>query len=339
MDLMSFSDECYRVFSSVFGSDVSKEKFYHKHFQNPNRLDKPLRTCIKDGKIVGINAFMGISIIDNTGEETVCHSASQSNDTAVLNEYRGQHIFTEIVKEEINAKQTEYIIGIPNDKSYPGFLKMGWTDVCEFTNYALFFNPFKLIMGSNKLSKALGGVYKKLFLHKRLPKNNAANFDVEISDALQLTEKEWGKVNEEFRVGVARSQEYINWKLYENGTDPKCMIFREHGVMVGYIIFHIAERWRGLSARIDDFCIKSGYSIWNQVYDILLDKTDMIENPFVNRYSKDVEILKLAGMKNYKRKARNKPITRMIVSPDGKGSTYLKELQMRMIDFDIFLNK
>ncbi len=334
--------ESYEIFKCVFGNGMTEERFYHKHFDNPLSLIHPVRIHIEDGHPAGMNAFMKMKLVEHTQGTQLFHDVSQSNDTAVIPAYRGKHIFTRLITDqELQDTETEYIIGIPNANSYPGFIKMGWRQVCEFTHYILIGNPVRLLMGNHPISKKSGRLYRSIFLRKILSACLDENEDVEICSQIHLRQSEWDEINHKFEAGFVRSDRYMDWKLAGNKNRPLCMILRKEGKLEGYLVYHFTKKGKGTAAVIDDFYAASDgkeHRILQKMWRELLKKADMIDNPFVNGKSMDSELLKSSGMTDFKKIKRNYKTQRLLVSPRGCNAGYLSKLQMRYLDFDIFLN-
>ena len=50
--------QAFEVFNNVFGN-ISNEQFVNKHYNNPERLNKAIYYMKENGKMIGINGFMG----------------------------------------------------------------------------------------------------------------------------------------------------------------------------------------------------------------------------------------------------------------------------------------
>lgn len=326
-------DEYYKVFSSVFGSRMDKDRFIHKHFENPIKHENPVRGYMQDNQVVGINAFMRMLVLDNGKRKK--HFVSQSNDTAVLTEYRGKHIFTKIIEaEEREDRESECIIGIPNDNSYPGFIKMGWKEVAVLTHYVAVIRPMHLLLGNNVVSNVLDRVYRAVFLCNKIDVSPEYTF----LKVLELDKDKWNRVNNVFSVGIERSQQYMDWKLKGNTRNPECLTIQKNGEFVGYVIWHKTQKLRGLVAQIDDFCGIEGHDIWPPVMGYFIRQVDMVDNPMVNTRSHDSDEMIGAGFFDYRKLNRRYSPQKLIVSPRCKDASYISKLQMRYLDSDIYLN-
>jgi hypothetical protein len=80
-------------------------------------------------RIVGFRCFMRWEFTGRDGDR-LC--AVRAVDTATDPEYQGRGIFTRLTLEAIDELRSEgvaFIFNTPNDKSRPGYLKMGWREV------------------------------------------------------------------------------------------------------------------------------------------------------------------------------------------------------------------
>ena len=133
--------QAFGVFNQVFKTG-EVDRFINKHEKNPDRLQGCIFCKQEDNEIAGINAFMGCKML-------ICQKSirgAQSCDTAVLESFRKRGIFTRIVlgaEEYLEKEGVEILFGIPNDKSFHGFLGMGWRVGSEIGTVFLRLSPFK----------------------------------------------------------------------------------------------------------------------------------------------------------------------------------------------------
>lgn len=99
-----------------------------KHEQNPFGRSIVL-VASEGGRIAGVRALMRWDLDTPTGDVIRCVRAV---DTATHPDFTRRGIFralTESAVEEARALGTHLIFNTPNDKSGPGYLKMGWSEV------------------------------------------------------------------------------------------------------------------------------------------------------------------------------------------------------------------
>jgi GNAT superfamily N-acetyltransferase len=110
-------------------SDERFDQFFTwKHEQNPFGRS-PGWVALDDGCVVGFRTFMRWEHVAPGGEvlRTV-----RAVDTATHPEYQGRGIFRGLTLhalDDLRAEGTAFVFNTPNDKSRPGYLKMGWTQV------------------------------------------------------------------------------------------------------------------------------------------------------------------------------------------------------------------
>ena len=145
--------DAYAVFSEVFNTDMTYEMFFHKHVDNPNMVEQISTLVNYQGDTpAGTNSFMGDILL--LGDKTL--SAVQSCDTAVKDNFRGKHIFLNLIQEAIEYCQNngiDMMYGFPNHNSYPGFIKLGFHDVGEFSSYVVITRPFQFLTAQIMFSK------------------------------------------------------------------------------------------------------------------------------------------------------------------------------------------
>src|SRR5437588_8597230 len=103
------------------------EFFRWKHFRNPFGRSLML-VAEADGHIVGLRAFMRWTFV--AGDSVV--RAARAVDTATHPAHQGRGIFSHLTLRAIDvlrADGTQLIFNTPNEKSLPGYLKMGWSAV------------------------------------------------------------------------------------------------------------------------------------------------------------------------------------------------------------------
>lgn len=99
-----------------------------KHEDNPFGSSPVLVAEAPSGQVVGLRVFMRWTW-QCAGRSV---HAVRAVDTATHPDWRGQGIFTRLTMrlvEELTQEGVAFVFNTPNDKSRPGYLKMGWHDV------------------------------------------------------------------------------------------------------------------------------------------------------------------------------------------------------------------
>jgi GNAT superfamily N-acetyltransferase len=113
-----------------------EEMFAWKHDDNPFG-PSPAWVAVEDDRVLGLRTFMRWAFED--GDER--RRAVRAVDTATHPDAQGKGLFrtlTMTALEELTAEGVDWVFNTPNDKSRPGYLKMGWSEVGHL---ALSFRP------------------------------------------------------------------------------------------------------------------------------------------------------------------------------------------------------
>lgn len=109
--------------------DEPNEPFFRwKHVENPFGRS-PMWLALDDGRIVAVRAMMRWDLADR---EEGALSMVRAVDTATLPSHQGRGLFTRLTTTAVEQLRVDGIAGVfntPNDKSRPGYLKMGWAEV------------------------------------------------------------------------------------------------------------------------------------------------------------------------------------------------------------------
>ncbi|TFV97273.1 GNAT family N-acetyltransferase [Algoriphagus kandeliae] len=95
-----------------------------KHEQNPFGKS-PVLLAEDERKLVGIRTFLRWEFQDQN--QTIL--SGRAVDTAIHPAYQGKGLFTQLtlkLLEELQNEGVQFIFNTPNEKSLPGYLKMGW---------------------------------------------------------------------------------------------------------------------------------------------------------------------------------------------------------------------
>ncbi len=101
--------------------------FQWKHRDNPFGTS-PMWVAVDRGRVVAVRVFMRWQFIRNGAPV----AAVRAVDTATHADYQGRGLFTALTLQglaELEDEGVEFVFNTPNDKSRPGYLKMGWHEV------------------------------------------------------------------------------------------------------------------------------------------------------------------------------------------------------------------
>ena len=109
--------------------DPNEAFFAWKHDENPFGPSPAWVAEAPDGSLVGLRVFLRWRFLapDGTGLEAV-----RAVDTATHPQWQGKGIFTKLTLgaiPDLRGDGIDFVFNTPNDKSRPGYLKMGWSEV------------------------------------------------------------------------------------------------------------------------------------------------------------------------------------------------------------------
>ena len=123
-----------------WGDDPRFEQLYAwKHDQNAFG-PSPTWVATDGDRIVGLRAFMRWEFV--RGRAVL--RAVRAVDTATHPDYQGKGLFTALTLhglDELQAEGVDFVFNTPNDKSRPGYLKMGWQVVGKLPTAVRFAGP------------------------------------------------------------------------------------------------------------------------------------------------------------------------------------------------------
>lgn len=109
--------------------DPNEEFFAWKHDQSPFGASPRWVAVNEAGELVGLRVFLRWEFTDPSG--TVIR-AVRAVDTATHPDWQGRGIFRRLTLgaiPDLRGDGVDVIFNTPNDKSRPGYLKMGWSEV------------------------------------------------------------------------------------------------------------------------------------------------------------------------------------------------------------------
>lgn len=114
-----------------------------KHLNNPFGPSKVLLAEI-NGKLIGVRAMMQWK----WHREGQVFSALRAVDTATHPDFQGKGVFSVLTQKMVDRSKIDgidFIFNTPNEKSLPGYLKLGWASLGKLSVGLSFFTPLFLI--------------------------------------------------------------------------------------------------------------------------------------------------------------------------------------------------
>lgn len=203
------------------------EKFWRwKHLENPFGAS-PVLLCEENNQLIGLRAFLNWQWL----YEGKILKAVRAVDTATHPDFQGKGIFSKLTKallEECLETKIDFVFNTPNDKSKPGYLKMGWKEFGRIPLAIYAGNPFSKFFGQ---TEALNSNWAELMM-----KND---FWQSISN-----------INTESKCHTPLSKDYINWRYARNPQFKYGFISNFNDFI---LIYRVKKHAFGNELRITDF--------------------------------------------------------------------------------------
>jgi hypothetical protein len=206
--------------------------------------------AVEDGKIIGCNCFIAIDFF--TKETT--YTCYQSCWSATHPKHQGKKVFVNTInyaKEYLKAKGGGFIFGMPNDKSYPIFLKkLGFSErpalITRIPNIpivkSLFFKNSSLAIKQVEADTLLVTEMQVIALKQQENREPIEVVSVNESYA-------WGKIKNVKKFGINIRYFYLGGIFLKKPTDYKKLvdkIFSQHRVLVIQIVSDESNSWNGM---------------------------------------------------------------------------------------------
>ncbi|QCK15905.1 GNAT family N-acetyltransferase [Mangrovivirga cuniculi] len=221
------------------------EKYWQwKHVDNPFG-ESPVLLAFEGQELVGVRAFMRWRWTN--GIETV--EAIRAVDTATHPDHQGKGIFKKLTLAALDhCKEMgiNMVFNTPNEKSMPGYIKMGWVKAGKLPIGIKILSPFKMAFNYIKNKKASGSGYELLG-----KENN------ELIDVIDHSNPEKYIGLTGYLPGIWRtvySNEYIKWR-YAKVPVAKYFSITDSGL---YINYRVKENRWGKELRICDIFAAKG---------------------------------------------------------------------------------
>jgi len=220
------------------------EKYWRwKHLENPFGAS-PVLLCWEDNTLIGVRAFMRWEWT----QKGRVYRAVRAVDTATHPDFQGKGTFKRLtlaLTDYCTKLGDDFVFNTPNQKSKPGYLKMGWEEAGTLPVRIGMKNPFKLLR--NYLSGA----------------NSSGDF-TEYSSHLShyIQHRNFGKLIENSQTPLIKtniSARYLAWRYIDVPVAQYVAIGEELGTELnGFLICRIKKTRFGNEMRITDSFLKDG---------------------------------------------------------------------------------
>ncbi len=288
--------DSYRVFSRVFQSPMSLEKFIYKHENNPYRLPCYYYQSLEGEKVIGTNCFLGAKV----KYKDIVFNSVQSCDTAVVPENRGGGVFMRMISEASNVlkdNDVDFMFGFPNGKSYGGFIKLGWKDIGAYYTYVRISKPLVYIKDGikRKAHIAVGKLkHDKEWIRAQMKKIKqdcgSVGLNVDCEWECPFTEVDIDIINSTNKLKILRNYEYFIWKIDKNIDMYTYVTIRKEEKLIGYVICYLDNigRLKVLDWFVsDNYDLTKGYDVFALILKLLENMASIIIFPMVLKGSSE----------------------------------------------------
>ena len=220
----------------------SPELFRWKHVDNPSGRSLML-LAERDERVVGLRAFMRWRFIG--GGEVI--RAVRAVDTATHPDYQGRGIFRTLTLEALDRLRgdADLVFNTPNEKSLPGYLKMGWRTLGRLPVLVAPRHPIRVLRGwRGGESRPTGPV--------EAPTAAEALADPDVSKL--LTDRR------EPRLHTVRTPEYLRWRYaHAPLLDYRAVTERDGaGRLLAMAVFRVRARGGLREATVSELLVGDG---------------------------------------------------------------------------------
>lgn len=210
----------------------SKEFFRWKHIDNPFGRSHMLVAAEGD-RIVGFRSFMRWGF--RAGRSEV--SAVRAVDTATHPEHQGRGIFSMLTRRALDELRSEVdlVFNTPNEKSGPGYLKMGWRMTGVVPISVRVRRPVRFARRARNFRDSTTD-------HGTGPQVDAPTAS-EVLDRGGLPELMDVSRSRRQRLATVRSPGYLRWRYASApGLDYRAVVEERGGAVAGIAIFRVRPR-------------------------------------------------------------------------------------------------
>ncbi|MDX1718625.1 MAG: GNAT family N-acetyltransferase [Salegentibacter mishustinae] len=174
---------------------LSEEIWNFKHVENPFGKSLVL-IAVENDEIIGVRAFMRWELYKE-GKKYNCFRAV---DTATHPKHQGKGVFKKLTLKAVEIakeQKDDFIFNFPNEKSRPGYLKMGWKKAGE-------------------LEVALKPSFTSFWKFYKNPINYSVEYKVSPKDLDKLCYKWNKKIENRNGLYTKKSHQYLEWRFEKN---------------------------------------------------------------------------------------------------------------------------
>ena len=223
------------------------EFFRWKHVDNP--FGRSFMLVAESGdRIVGLRAFLRWRF--RAGDRTL--DAVRAVDTATSPDLQGRGIFSRLTTEAVRhlREDVDLVFNTPNEKSLPGYLKMGWQVAGRVPVRVRARRPLRLAVGwRGQRSAAPVGAP---------PAVHAPRAGEVLSDGAAVETLLSSADPGDGRLSTIRDLGYLRWRFASSPLDYRALTVEgDHG-LAGLVLFRVRPRGRLWEATVADLIVPRG---------------------------------------------------------------------------------
>lgn len=228
----------------------TREFFRWKHFDNPFGTSLMLVAEL-DGVIIGLRAFLRWEFVAGGGEVRGVRAV----DTATHPDHRGRGVFSALTREALTRVrgQADLVFNTPNQRSLPGYLKMGWRVVGPVPIHVRVVHPLRLAFRLRSLRRVQPAARTPAFVAAPPASEVLAG-----ASAIDSLLQEVGAAARD-RLTTARDLRYLRWRYGEApGLDYRALTREVGGDVTGLVVFRVRPRGALVEATISELVVRPG---------------------------------------------------------------------------------
>jgi len=186
------------AFGERFTSHSFEKVWHWRHNENPAGHSLGTACLSATQELVGLRPFMFFRLA--AGDDQLL--AARAGDTAVHPDYQRRGLFSSLTRKGVNNLRragVHLIFNTPNEKSGPGYKKLGWT---------LLGHPVVWV----KINKPLSALYQFLFHRKTTVEIEAHSYGASVSEGLESLLSLVPLNQKEKRIHLEKSPCYLRWR-------------------------------------------------------------------------------------------------------------------------------
>jgi GNAT superfamily N-acetyltransferase len=199
-------------------------------------------------RIVGLRAFMRWRF--RAGDRTI--RAVRAVDTATHPEFQGRGIFSDLTRAAIEmlTAEADLIFNTPNEKSLPGYLKMGWQITGTVPISVRARHPIRVLRSYRSIRDA--SAQPSAGVVDAQPAASVLHTIPDLDAVLAAADPVDG------RIQTDRSSGYLRWRYGESPLDYRAVRMEEGGATKGLAVFRVRPRGRLREATVSELIVPAG---------------------------------------------------------------------------------